>query len=37
MSDLDYLFSDPANKQWIIESLQQAEKGELEPLKLPIK
>lgn len=37
MLETAYLLSTPANREWLIESLAQADRGELTPLVLPIK
>ena len=37
MIETAYLLSTPANREWLLESLAQADRGELITLKLPIK
>lgn len=37
MIETSYLLSTPANREWILESLAQADRGELTVLELPIK
>jgi antitoxin YefM len=37
MIETAYLLSTPANREWLLESLAQADRGELIPLELPIK
>ena len=37
MNDSMYLFSTPENREWILESLAQADRGELIALELPLK
>jgi len=37
MIETSYLLSTPANREWILESLAQADRGELRVLELPIK
>lgn len=37
MLETAYLLSTPANREWLLESLAQADRGELTPLLLPIK
>ena len=36
MIETAYLFSTPANREWLLESLAQADRGELMALELPI-
>jgi antitoxin YefM len=36
MIETAYLLSTPANREWLLESLAQADRGELMPLELPI-
>ena len=36
MIETAYLLSTPANREWLLESLAQADRGELIPLELPI-
>ena len=36
MLETAYLLSTPANRQWLLDSLAQADRGELIPLSLPI-
>lgn len=37
MIETAYLLSTPANREWLLASLAQADRGELMPLELPIK
>jgi antitoxin YefM len=37
MIETAYLLSTPANREWLLESLAQADRGELIPLELPIR
>ena len=37
MIETNYLLSTPANREWLLQSLAQADSGELIPLELPIK
>ena len=37
MIETAYLLSTPANREWLLDSLAQADRGELIPLELPIK
>jgi hypothetical protein len=36
MLETAYLLSTPANREWLLDSLAQADRGELIPLSLPI-
>ena len=36
MLEMQYLLSTPANRDWIMKSIEQADRGETRPLKLPI-
>lgn len=36
MLEMQYLLSTPANRDWIIKSIEQADRGETRPLKLPL-
>jgi hypothetical protein len=36
MLEMQYLLSTPANRAWLLKSLEQAEKGQTQPLELPI-
>ena len=36
MIETAYLLSTPANRQWLLDSLAQADRGELMPLQLPL-
>jgi antitoxin YefM len=36
MLEMQYLLSTPANRAWLLKSMEQAEKGQTLPLELPI-
>lgn len=36
MVEKDYLLSTPANHEWLLESLAQADRGELQPVEFPL-
>ena len=36
MLEMQYLLSTPANRDWIMKSIEQADRGETRPLKLPL-
>jgi antitoxin YefM len=36
MLEMQYLLSTPANRAWLLKSMEQAEKGQTQPLELPI-
>jgi antitoxin YefM len=36
MLEMQYLLSTPANRDWVMKSIEQADRGETRPLKLPI-
>jgi antitoxin YefM len=36
MLEMQYLLSTPANRAWLLKSIEQAEKGQTLPLELPI-
>ena len=36
MLEMQYLLSTPANRDWIMKSIEQADRGETRPLSLPI-
>ena len=36
MLEMQYLLSTPANRDWVLKSIEQADRGETRPLTLPI-
>ena len=36
MIETAYLLSTPANREWLLESLAQADRGELQPVEFPL-
>lgn len=36
MLEMQHLLSTPANRDWIMKSIEQADRGEVRPLRLPI-
>lgn len=36
MLEMQYLLSTPANRDWILKSIEEADRGELRPLNLPL-
>jgi len=36
MLEMQYLLSTPANRDWVLKSIEQADRGETRPLKLPL-
>lgn len=36
MLEMQYLLSTPANRAWLLKSMEQAEKGQILPLNLPL-
>jgi antitoxin YefM len=36
MLEMQYLLSTPANRDWVLKSIEQADRGETRPLSLPI-
>ena len=36
MLEMQYLLSTPANRDWILKSIEEADRGEMRPLNLPL-